>query len=376
MSLPLEQDRYRGEKKSFDLSLGWNSETKYDFLVFRPSTQSDHFEIVAEGAPLPSKLLEVVATFLQEVQTSWEMTWNGDTPGLQYTNRGTRLEEKLPRESIFHCQVESSYCLELCETRTKEKAHEMLLGEQPLEWWQKFGVITLARVMVRPQVTKESEKKVMNKTRSIFTVTDTEGYSAQVSFQAPLLEARKLLDLDHLNGTKDVTLEILPTLEPVRTSQSVSIGQLKRDALEYLSRFYKIRLQVKPEYQIWVTKTLLLLFETEEVGHYVTDLKISLVYASILQRDADHRLASIVVYLQPGRVCFEKVLTRLQSLFQGMEKELGMNLSSRYNLRVNELLYYSQGDGDTKTYFQTKGVLGKFFDSQTNYATVLRNPTW
>jgi hypothetical protein len=59
-----------------------------------------------------------------------------------------------------------------------------------------------------------------------------------------------------------------------------------------------------------------------------------------------------------------------------MEKELGMNLSSRYNLRVNELLYYSQGDGDTKTYFQTKGVLGKFFDSQTNYATVLRNPTW
>jgi hypothetical protein len=376
MARPLKQDRYQGEKKSSDLSLGWNSETKYDFLVFRPSTQSDHFEIVAEGAPLPARLLDVVSTFLQEVRTGWEMTWNGDTPGLQYTNRGTRLEEKLPRESIFHCQVESSYCLELCETRTKEKAHEMLLGDQPLEWWKKFGVVTLARVMVRPRVTRENEKKVMNKTRSTFTVTDTEGYSATVSFQAPLLEARKLLDLDHLNGTKDVTLEILPTLDPIRTSQSVSIGQLKRDALEYLVRFHKIRLQVKPEYQVWVTRQLLHLFESDETGHYVTDLKVSLVYASILERDAETRLASLVIYLQPGRICFEKVLTRLQKLFRGAEKEIGLDLPSRYNLQVNELLYYSQGDGDTKSYFRNRGILDKFFEAQTNYATVVEKVNW
>ncbi len=372
MARSVKIDRYRGEKSVKDLSLGWIPGNKYDFLTF----QSNQIKVVPEGAPLPAKLLEVISTFVREVKSKWEVTWNPDTPGIQYTNRGVQMEEKLPLESIFHCQTASSYCLELCETKTKEKAHEMLLGDQPLEWWKKFGVISMSRVMVRPKITKEVEKKVMGKTRSIFTLQDSEGYSTITSFQAPLAEARRMMDLDHLAGSKDITLRVLPTLKVYRDSEQVSIGRMKQDALEYLSRFYKIRLQVKPCCQVWVTQKLLHLFETEEVGYYVTDLKVSLVYASILERGPEDRLASIVVYLQPGQVCFEKVLTRLQDLFRGVEKEVGLNLPSRYNLQVNEMLYYSQGDGDTKTYFRNKGVLDKFFDFKTNYATFLENPKW
>ena len=144
----------------------------------------------------------------------------------------------------------------------------------------------------------------------------------------------------------------------------LSTGKIKQDAVEYLAQEYKIRIQVKPQYQVWLTAKLLELFTKDDVGAYVKEFKCSLVY-SLIATDDPNRLASIVIYVQPGRICAERVLQRLVYYFEHCEEELGLDITSRYNIRVNPLLYYSCGDGDTKLQFEELGIIDRYFESTT-----------
>ena len=176
---------------------------------------------------------------------------------------------------------------------------------------------------------------------------------------------------DDLTGEKTVSVNILPEekiiddKDPFTLARTVSVGKCRADAIEYLAQSYKIRMQIRPEHQVWLVNQLLEYFSTDDVGACVEVFKCSLVYSKIISADANDRLASIVIYVKPGKALAKRVLAGLVEKFANVE-HLGLGISSRYNLTTNRLIYYSGGDGDLKTALAKQGLLDKYFDDTTN----------
>ena len=346
-------------------NIPWSDQETYKFPIFSDMKWEYNDKV---GKKLPLQLEEVLNSFTSNIDTKgWKVDWNENTPALQYHNTKSLFAEVLPAGNIFKCSLEDEYFEGLCENGTKKTAESVLIGKQ-LESWRKdkFGEYTVSKYLTNPKVVSMTQMKMGLNNSTTIKFTDKDGYTASKRF--PVAKDKVVFPLtEDIKGSKNITCDIIFTDEVINkyNPRVISVGKIRKDAIEYLAQNYKIRFQVKPEYQIWMTQELLNLFSTDEIGKYIETFKCSLVYSKIYREE--NRLASIVLYVQPGKEIAQKVLTKLQTHFAGCEY-IGLNLPSRYNIKVNDMLYYSGGDGDMKLAFSELGIIDKYFDRTKGYA--------
>jgi hypothetical protein len=148
--------------------------------------------------------------------------------------------------------------------------------------------------------------------------------------------------------------------------------------LAYIARIneYKVHLQVKPEYQFWVLQILNnLIRSSENFKACVEGIKMHNFYDVV--NDPEKNVPSIVIYLsgnnlkqtdQEKKTCAKTVVNILINTFKEYSAEIGLNKTPRYNRRVNELIYWSNGPGDVKVKMEREGILDVYFSKESNYS--------
>ena len=148
--------------------------------------------------------------------------------------------------------------------------------------------------------------------------------------------------------------------------------------LAYIARIneYKVHLQVKPKYQFWVLETLNRLIRLNgEFKACVEGIKMHNFYYVV--NDPQKNVPSIVIYLsgnnlkqtdEEKKTCAKTVINILIDIFRKYSSEIGLNKTPRYNRKVNELIYWSNGPGDVKVQMEKEGILDVYFSKESNYS--------
>lgn len=129
-----------------------------------------------------------------------------------------------------------------------------------------------------------------------------------------------------------------------------------------LTQQYKIHLMPDENHILNVTQILMqALKDDKELGELINAFKIE-ANLTISYQDEDKKLAMpmMVIYPAEGKDKVQKLLDKLLMLFKDIK---GLDIIPRYNLKVNDLIFYAQGDADYK-----QGYNLKYFDENKNYA--------
>jgi hypothetical protein len=131
----------------------------------------------------------------------------------------------------------------------------------------------------------------------------------------------------------------------------------QKEAEEIFSQEYIIALQPQPKYQIWILKRLIMAWYADELLQYnIRKIKV-LINQWRARCDKNFNvnfgiLPSIVVYPRYGKKSAKIVLTRISHYFL-LYQNTGWNCSTpSYFIKVNELIWYTNGSIDLKLYFR------------------------
>jgi hypothetical protein len=148
-------------------------------------------------------------------------------------------------------------------------------------------------------------------------------------------------------------------------------------AMAYIARIdeYKVHLQVKPEYQFWVLKKLNLIIRNDDnFKGCIEAIKMHNFYDIVM---GETRVPSIVIYLSGNNLkqtthekteCLKKVIDILRGIFSKYSKQIGLDITPRYNYKVDEFIYFTNGPGDVKTEMEKDNVLDDYFTKSCNYS--------
>lgn len=143
----------------------------------------------------------------------------------------------------------------------------------------------------------------------------------------------------------------------------------QKEAERIFSQEYLIALQPEPQYQMWVLKRLIMSwFADEELQLNIRKIKIIInQYRSRADVEFNQSygvLPSIVVYPRYGKTSARKVLSKISHYFM-FYQNIGWSCSSpSYFVKVNNLIWYTNGSLDLKLYF-TK-AMGSYDGSIVN----------
>lgn len=134
----------------------------------------------------------------------------------------------------------------------------------------------------------------------------------------------------------------------------------KAIAQEILASQYKIHLMPKPEYILAsITMILEACQQSSELKSLIYGLKVCPQPGS--KDELDQLYATIVIYPVLGHENAQILLNRLCELFSPYCAEIGNSQVPRYNIQVNPLICYSQGDGDFKNKWLREFSICKFY---------------
>ena len=158
------------------------------------------------------------------------------------------------------------------------------------------------------------------------------------------------------------------------TYRVISTGAIRAYGIEYLNLFRKIRLQIKPQYQIFVlTELLLLLNIRPDLLAFVRTIKCSLDYNIISQK----KLSSIKIDCSAAR--FNDLLCLISNHFNKWESEISLNNRPRYTRAyeiaryVSSYIYWSIVDGDLKHALAERNQLTQYFDGEVDFHPAIIN---
>jgi hypothetical protein len=363
MSLPAIIRRYPGEETDSDTTLGWDNTISYKYMRFNPSNPSNTLITYHNNdKELPDKLKQVIETFISHIDKfTWDifnLTWHSTTPALQFCNKNYIEDIKLSDRNVYtNYNGIYGYFINVCESNMKQSIEESL-EPQTVDWWeQRYGTYIKYKQLVN--FSKKKKRILIQDIYVTFIVYEsTDGYTYTTLPTANI-------DETNIIGEKTAVVKLLYTdeildydLDDVRY---LSTGKIIKDGIEYLSQFMKIRLQVKPEYQIYTTMELIKLLTATNTLPYVDTFKCSIVYNKI----TTNRLASIVIYVIPNKSNAYKLLNTIIAHFFQYKDVISLDHIPRYNIRLNQLVYYSFGDGDLKVKLEKLGLIKKYFDDQT-----------
>jgi hypothetical protein len=123
--------------------------------------------------------------------------------------------------------------------------------------------------------------------------------------------------------------------------------KIKQDSIVHLAQEYKIHLQPKPEYQISVIEELIKLLKLNpEFSSCIDTWKAIIPYSNVI---SDMKLPAVVIYPVKGEKCARYALNTIIKHFNQFNiKEIGLDITPRYNAKYNELIYWANGSGDHK----------------------------
>lgn len=137
------------------------------------------------------------------------------------------------------------------------------------------------------------------------------------------------------------------------------IRQEKKAAQEILASEYKIHLMPKPEYIYdMVDKLMAMLKEDPELRKSISAFKVVIEPGHVDKNGAP--FPSIVIYPHLGAENANRVMKKIQAAFSKYSEELGTGVTPRYNQKVDNLIYYSQGGGDLKNEWLKNWDAAKF----------------
>ena len=365
------------EKKEYDMSLGWDAKKKYIFPTkFNEKGSCFEYNKDDNGSPLPEPLKEVLNTFCTTLdkriwnQDKWEISWNEYTPALQFTIKNNDpIKELLPKENIFHCQyVQDTKYYSVCESisYSSDIIEQTLYDQKPEFWTKNFSTYTVLYPLGEYTIDEHPNYVILTSIKHPEIIY-------KKMFVTPIKKQREEQRTKFINEAKEGKYKtqlvgkdfpvkiILEEEKEKKEEDSITIEKIRKDAVEYLGTIYKIRLQCKPEYQIWCVNKLINLFSDEPVGRLISTFKCSLVYSKIQKNEG---LASIIIYVNHGKNTALTLLKILIKEFEGCEK-VGLDITPRFNHKYNSLIYWSGGDGDTKEKLIKEGLADKYLDSTT-----------
>ena len=168
-------------------------------------------------------------------------------------------------------------------------------------------------------------------------------------------------------------------VELIKRIESVDFEIAKEQIkLAYMARIneFKVHLQVKPEYQFWVLDVLnKLIRSSNDFKNCVDAIKMHNFYDVVFSEDIS--APSIVIYLSGNNLvqtddekwkCLSTVVEILWSVIGEYSRDVGLDMTPRYNHKYDELIYWSNGPGDIKVKMKKDGVIDEFFDKDLEYA--------
>ncbi len=144
-----------------------------------------------------------------------------------------------------------------------------------------------------------------------------------------------------------------------KKKNSIPIEEIKSE-IDNASKEYKIHLMPKPD-------------KIQEIGNKLIEAldNSSLLRESIsgfkiaknprLVKSKNGYMPFIVIYIKPGKENAQIALSHLTQEFKNFEKE-GSNITPRFNRKINQLIYYSQGDSECKKHAKKANLFNEFFD--------------
>lgn len=136
-----------------------------------------------------------------------------------------------------------------------------------------------------------------------------------------------------------------------------------------LAGHYKIHMMPQEKDVLKVVQMLMKsLKEDDELGALIDKFKIKADLSLQYQNDnKESPYALIVIYPAEGKDKVQKLLDKLLIFFKGIK---GLDVIPRYNLKVNDLIFYAQGDADYKKPNKNgeQSAFIKYFDKNKNYA--------
>lgn len=175
-----------------------------------------------------------------------------------------------------------------------------------------------------------------------------------------------------------ITKELVPNLKYFKWQYNISIdydtlkfllfqndfqhkleqdNEQQKEAEKIFSQEYIISLQPEPCYQLWTLKRLIMCwYANEKLQYHIRKIKIIINQWRCKSTESYNSkngvLPSIVVYPRYGKDSAKLVLTILSDYFL-LYQNLGWSCSNpSYFVKVNNLIYYSNGSIDLKLYFR------------------------
>lgn len=165
---------------------------------------------------------------------------------------------------------------------------------------------------------------------------------------------------------------LISTLESMKDrDRDRAISRIKDDIFETIFE-YKIHLQFKSVYQIWVLEILnLMIVKYRDFRNSIVTIKTHNIYD--LVEDKNVRAPCLVIYTGPNnergvpsliqkKNSAQTALNYIVDAFKDYSNEIGLDITPRYNHRYDKLIYWANGGGDTKNYMDGQGIIGEYFD--------------
>lgn len=131
----------------------------------------------------------------------------------------------------------------------------------------------------------------------------------------------------------------------------------QKDAEKIFSQEYLISLQPEPKYQMWcLTRLIMAWYGDKELQYNIRKIKILInQWRAISDQEFNRKygtLPSIVVYPKYGKNSAKLVLSKISQYFL-LYQNIGWKSSTpSYFVKVNDLLWYTNGSIDLKLYFR------------------------
>lgn len=363
--------RWAGERENPNSNLNWIEDDKQlqvSASLFIDSLTGQHntSAVIGDAPPLTTINPEFSQVLKTLIGTSidgslWKITYHPDSPALQFEAKERKEVYSLPKSNHFNCNYDDAgyeYCL-CCEDRVKDIQVRSLYEPKNSKWWVEYH----SERHQPGKIVRKGIVKTVQKDSRYIVVIETESFTIPVG-RVKTVDDAKILSEDTKSNLHKGGVEYDNWI--LKSISSSDINKIRRDALFALGQTYKIRLNPKPEYQVWVVEKLLQLFQDPNVYPLVEAFKVIIPYSRII---GGIRLASIIVYPEYGREVAGVLIGLIKELFAPYNTEMiGLGIIPRHNIAINPLIFYSGGNGDDKEKLFHNGVLDTYVDVDNNNA--------
>ncbi len=139
----------------------------------------------------------------------------------------------------------------------------------------------------------------------------------------------------------------------------------KEQSLEILKREFKIHLMPKTVYIPEVSRRAFEIVADEKSIKYLSGVKIKMdpdpKRFDSGRGSHDENIPVVVFYPLLNRKAAEETLNAVIEKFSDLDcNEIGLGIAPRFNVKINDLIYYAQGSGDFKEILKKEGISGIF----------------